>query len=55
MITWPDLALPPINLWNAPRVRRTPVSPAMDRKKAPTRARHLCRPQTRIQALLALR
>lgn len=56
MSIWPDLALPPINLWNMPR-QHIRVPPQVHRRhRAPQGLRH---PATdsyqRMQALIAMR
>lgn len=56
MIVWPDLKLPPINLWNVPASYRGPAPKRGHRPSAP-RQHPDCRPgtQARIQQLLTMR
>lgn len=55
MITWPDLRIPPINLWNAPRVQLPSTVPT--HRAQPTNGhRGQFRPVTaEIQQLLKAR
>lgn len=38
MITWPDFTFPPINLWNAPRIkiRENPLAYAVQKPEKPS-------------------
>lgn len=50
---WPDLVFPPINLWNAPKVRVRPARRVA--RKTTRRPQQRLQTQQRIRALLALR